>query len=131
MRFLGPRLHGYLDVVFIVCFVVGPLVFGLGGTPAIVSLLLAALLLILTLMTQYPLGVVRRIPFFVHGLIELAVTIFVAVLPRIDGYAPGSPARRFYWAMAILLAAVWLLTDYREPRLDLAAPGAPTGPKAG
>jgi hypothetical protein len=114
MRVLSPRLHGYLDIVFIVCFVLGPLVFGLGGTPALISILLAFTLLILTLMTRFPLGVAKKVPFVVHGLIELAMAIFVALLPRLGGYAPGSPARSFFWAMGIGLAAVWLLTDYRE-----------------
>jgi hypothetical protein len=113
MRVLSPRLHGYLDIVFIVCFVVGPLAVGLGGTPALISFLLALTLLILILTTRFPLAIVKRVPFVVHGLIELAMAIFVALLPRLGGYAPGSPARGFFWTMAIGLAIVWLLTDYR------------------
>lgn len=122
MRFLSARLHGYLDVAFIILFVLGPLVFGLGGTPALISLVLAALMLILTLMTGYPMGVVKRITFFAHGLVELAVTIFVALLPRLDGYSPGSPARRFFWMAAIALAIVWLVTDYRHDARETIAP---------
>jgi hypothetical protein len=113
MRVLSARLHGYLDIVFIVCFVFGPLVFGLGGTPVLISFLLALTLFILILTTRFPLGKVKRVPFVVHGLIELAMAIFVALLPRLGGYAPGSPARSFFWTMAIGLAVVWLLTDYR------------------
>ncbi len=45
---------------------------------------------------------------------ELGIAIFVALLPKLDGYSPGSPARRFYWAMAVALGIVWLLTDYRS-----------------
>ena len=44
------------------------------------------------------------------------MAIFAALLPRLDGYAPGSPARSFFWTMAIGLAIVWLLTDYRGER---------------
>lgn len=113
MRFISARLHGYLDIVFIALFLIGPLVFGLGGTPLVISILLAAVLVILMLVTGYPLGVTKRITLFAHGLVELAMAIFVALLPRLDGYSPGSPARRFYWGMAIGLAIVWLLTDYR------------------
>ncbi len=113
MRFIGARLHGYLDIAFIALFLIGPLVFGLGGTPLVISILLAALFLLLTLVTGYPFGVTRRITLFAHGLIELAVAVFVALLPKLDGYSAGSPARRFYWGMAVVLAIVWLLTDYR------------------
>jgi hypothetical protein len=55
----------------------------------------------------------KQIPFLAHGLVELAVAVFLAVLPRIGGYSPGSPARRFYATMAVAIAVVWLLTDYR------------------
>src|SRR5512141_801240 len=113
MRILGPRLHGYIDVATILIFLVGPLLFGLGGSPALISWILAAVYLGLTLLTRYPLGVSKQIPFFIHGLVELLVAVFLAVLPRLDGYAPGSPARRFYWTMAIVIGLVWILTDYR------------------
>ena len=113
MRFIGARLHGYLDIVFIALFLIGPLVFGLGGTPLVISVLLAAVFLLLTLVTGYPLGVTKRLTLFAHGLVELAVAVFVALLPKLDGYSAGSPARRFYWTMAVGLAIVWLLTDYR------------------
>ena len=113
MRFIGPRLHGYLDIAFVALFLIGPLVFGLGGTPLVISILLAVLFLVLTLVTGYPMGTTKRITLFAHGLIELAVAVFVALLPKLDGYSVGSPARRFYWGMAVVLAIVWLLTDYR------------------
>jgi hypothetical protein len=123
MRVLNPRIHGYLDIVFIVCFVLGPLAFGLGGTPALISFLIALTFLMLTLMTRFPFGIVKKVPFVVHGLIELGITIFTALLPRLGGYSPGSPARQFFWAMAIALAIVWLLTDYREEARTAPAPG--------
>ena len=113
MRFIGARLHGYLDIVFIALFVIGPLVFGLGGTPLVISLLLAAAILVLMLVT----GSATR------------TGAHYAVLPRARGtgdrdlrrppaearwLSAGSPARRFYWAMAVALGIVWLLTDYRS-----------------
>jgi hypothetical protein len=113
MRVLGPRIHGYIDVAAILIFALAPFLYGLGGPPALISWGLALVFLILTLFTRFPMGVSKQIPFFAHGLVELAVAVFLAVLPRIGGYSPGSPARRFYWTMAIVIAVVWLLTDYR------------------
>jgi hypothetical protein len=113
MRVLGPRIHGYVDVAAILVFALAPFLVGLGGSPALISWGLALVFLILTLFTRYPMGVAKQIPFFAHGLVELAVAVFLAVLPRIGGYSPGSPARRFYSTMAVVIAVVWLLTDYR------------------
>ena len=120
MRLFGPRIHGYFDVAAILVFALAPFVVGLGGPPALISWGLALLFLILTLFSRYPMGVAKQIPFLAHGLVELIVAVFLAVLPRIGGYAPGSPARRFYWTMAIVLAIVWLLTDYRGGEAETA-----------
>jgi hypothetical protein len=123
MRVLSARIHGYLDFVVIAILVLGPFVVGLGGTPALISWLIAAAHLLLTLSTRFPMGVWRVIPFVVHGLIELAVAAFFAALPFTAGYSPGSPARRFYVTMAALVFLLWVLTDYRgdEPGLNRAS----------
>ncbi len=120
MRVLGPRLHGYVDIAVIVVFALAPFLVPLGGTPALISWGLALAHLILTLITRYPMGKSPQIPFLAHGLVELAVAVFLAVLPRLGGYSPGSPARRFYWAMAIVIGVVWVLTDYRGGEAETA-----------
>jgi hypothetical protein len=120
MRLIGPRIHGYFDVALILVFALAPFIVGLGGPPALISWGLAVLFLLLLLITRFPLGVSKQIPFVVHGLVELVVAVFLAVLPRTGGYAPGSPARRFYWTMAIVIAIVWLLTDYRGGEAETA-----------
>jgi hypothetical protein len=114
MRVLSARIHGYLDFVLVAILVLGPFVVGLGGSPALIAWLLAAAHLLLTLATRFPMGVWRVIPFWVHGLVELAVAAFFAALPFTAGYSPGSPARRFYVTMAALVFLVWVLTDYRR-----------------
>ena len=120
MRVIGPWIHGYIDIVTIVVFALAPFLVGLGGPPALISWGLALAHLILTLVTRFPMGRSPQIPFSVHGLVELVVAVFLAVLPRIGGYAPGSPARRFYWTMAIVIGVVWLLTDYRGGEAETA-----------
>lgn len=81
MRVLSPRIHGYLDFAVVVIFLLAPLALGLGGTPALVSYLLAIVHLVMTLMTRFPAGISKKIPFMVHGFIELAVAIFLVLLP--------------------------------------------------
>jgi hypothetical protein len=120
MRVLSARVHGVLDIVTVVLLVLGAIVSGLGGAPLAIALTLAAVHLLLTLLTDFPMGVVKRIPFFVHGIVELVVGIGLLLLPSFAGYGPGSPARRFYLAMGALILVVWALTAYRrvEARAD-------------
>lgn len=114
MRFLNARLHGVLDLVTVVLFVVGPLAFRLGGSPAEIAYGLAIVHLVMSLLTRYPLGIRKVIPFVVHGIVELVVGVFLLILPTLAGYAPGSPARRFYMIMGAIILIVWALTAYRS-----------------
>jgi hypothetical protein len=118
MRILSPRVHGVIDLATVAILVLGPIVIGLGGSPLAIALTLAAIHLLLTLATDYPMGVWKRIPFFVHGIVELIVGVALLVLPSYAGYGPGSPARRFYLAMGAVILVVWALTAYRESRAD-------------
>lgn len=123
MRILDARVHGVLDLIAVVLFLLGPLLFGLGGSPAAISYTLAIVHLVMTLLTRYPMGRWKVIPFPVHGIVELVVGAALLILPSYAGYAPGSPARRFYLGMGALVLVVWALTAYgaREPRAEASA----------
>lgn len=112
MRFLNARIHGYLDLVMVALLVIGPLMMGLGGTPAAICYALAIVHLLLTLLTDFPLGAKKVIPLFVHGLIELLVGVTMLVLPSLLGFGPGSPAKRFYTFAGAAILLIWVLTDY-------------------
>ncbi|MGE5275854.1 MAG: hypothetical protein ACM3SU_02560, partial [Acidobacteriota bacterium] len=99
MRILSARIHGMLDFVVVAVFLLAPLLVGLGGSPAAISYALAVVHLLLTLMTRFPAGRWKIVPFFVHGIVELVVGIALLILPSFAGYSPGSPARRFYLAI--------------------------------
>lgn len=116
MRILNARVHGVLDLVAVLAFLLGPILFGLGGSPAAISFVLAVVHLVVTLSTDFPLGRWKRIPFFIHGILELIVGVFLLILPSIGGYAPGSPARQFYMLMGAFLLIVWALTAYGPER---------------
>lgn len=115
MRILSARVHGVIDLVTVLVLVLGPLVVGLGGAPAAIAYSLAAIHLLMTLLTRFPMGVWKRIPFYVHGIVELVVGIALLLLPTFAGYGPGSPAKRFYIAMGAVILVVWALTAYRGP----------------
>jgi hypothetical protein len=118
MKVLNARIHAYLDVALVLAFVLGPLVFGLGGSPALISFALALVFLILRVVTWARARSAATTVSIPHGLVELAITVYLAFLPRLDGYSPGSPARRFFWIMAVAVGLIWLLTGYGRQSLD-------------
>ena len=115
MRILSPRVHGIIDLMLIVVLLLAPTLVGLGGSPAAIAYSLAAIHLLLTLLTKYPMGVWKQIPFVYHGIVELIVGMALLLLPSFAGYGPGSPAKRFYLAMGAVILVVWALTAYRGP----------------
>jgi peptidoglycan/LPS O-acetylase OafA/YrhL len=113
MRILSARIHGMLDFVIVVVFLLAPLLVGLGGSPAAISYTLAVVHLVMTLMTRFPAGRWKTIPFVVHGIVELIVGAALLILPSFAGYSPGSPARQFYLAMGATILVIWALTGYQ------------------
>ena len=114
MRTLSARAHGFLDYVTVVGFVLAPTVVGLGGLPKWICYVLAAVHLLLTLLTNFPLGATELIPFTLHGLIELLVSIALVFLPWLLGFADYAAARYFFVATGATIFIVWALTEYNR-----------------
>lgn len=70
MNTITPRVHGYLDYVTVVVFLLAPTLIGLTGIPAMLAYALAGIHLAMTLGTDFPLGIVKLIPIPIHGWIE-------------------------------------------------------------
>ena len=110
---LSPRTHGYLDYATVAVFALAPSVLGLDGFAATLSYLLAAVHLLMTVLTAFPLGVVLKIPFRLHGTVELVVGVVLVALALLlfDG-----TERAFTLAMGLVILAVWAATDYEWRR---------------
>ena len=113
MRILSARTHGILDYVTVIGFALAPSVLGLDGLPKWICYALAGIHLLLTLLTDFPLGALKLIPGAVHGFIELMVSIVLVILPWILGFAVLPVARNFFIAVGVIIFIVWRLTEYR------------------
>lgn len=119
MKILNPRVHGYIDYLAVLYFLAAPSLFGFTGLPATIFYVLAAAHLILTLLTAYPLGVVKVIPFPLHGAIELLAGVALVALPWLLGFANSDVlARNIYVASGAVLFIAWLVTDYKTAEIS-------------
>ena len=116
MRTIGAWSHGIIDYVVFILLITGPSVAGFAGRQATIAYILAVLLFALTILTRFPLGVVKVIGFGTHGVIEFLLGILLLVLPWIANFARGVHSRNFYVAMALLILLVDALTDFRRVR---------------
>ncbi|HVT02997.1 MAG TPA: hypothetical protein VHL58_06425 [Thermoanaerobaculia bacterium] len=114
MKILTPRQHGYLDYVTVVGFAVAPTVLELRGLFASIAYTLAIVHMFLTFVSAFPLGVLKLVPFKIHGLIELIVAVVLIALPWILHFADTPVPRNFYVGAGIVIFIVWLITSYRE-----------------
>ena len=113
MKILNPRTHGYLDYVTVMLFLVAPTVLGLTGIPAMLAYALAVIHLVMTLVTNFPLGVVKLIPFTIHGWVERVIGPLLIVVPFVLGFSTDLVARNFYVAIGFVIVLVGLVTDYK------------------
>ncbi len=117
MKFLTPRIHGYLDYLTVLIFFLAPLLLGLEGLSAGISYALAVIHLLMTVLTDFSLGFAKMIPFKKHGWVETVVGPIVLLLPFIVGLY--ETARTFYIAMGAIIIIVSLLTDYKQASLKI------------
>ncbi|OJH36053.1 hypothetical protein [Cystobacter ferrugineus] len=110
---LSPKVHGYGDYFVVVLFALAPSLFGFSGLPVVLCYVLAMMHLCMSLLTAYPLGVARLIPFPVHGTVEAVVAIALLAAPFLFGFSTVVTAHNFFIISAIGLFLVWLGTDYK------------------
>lgn len=127
MKILSPRVHGYLDYGVVALLLLAPSLLGFAGVPATICYVLAVVHAGMTLLTAFPLGLAKLIPFSIHGAIEVVVSVFLVAAPWIFNFAEVMAARNFFIASAVGLGIVWLLTDYRSSYAPTTSPGVRYG----
>jgi len=113
MKIISLRVHGYLDYATVVVFLLAPTLIGLTGLPAMLAYGLAGVHLLMTLLTDFPLGIGKLIPLPIHGWVERVVGPVLVLVSFVPAFAVETPARIFYIVMGVVIILVGLLTDYR------------------
>jgi len=113
MKILNPQIHGFLDYGLALTLYVAPTLFGFSATPAMLAYIVATAQLVTSLATAYPLGVMKLIPFPVHGVIESLVAVGLIAFPWVLGFASETNPRNFFVGAGVVLLVVVALTDYK------------------
>ena len=114
MRVLGAFSHGVIDYLMVIFLAIGPGVAGFHGRQATMCYLLAAVHFLMTVITRFPLGVLKTLPFALHGAIEIVVAVLLIILPWLANFSAGVLSRNFFVAIGVLIGLIFLLTDYRS-----------------
>jgi len=121
MKILSPTAHGILDYLTVAFFALAPTMFGFAGTYATVCYVLAAGYLLITLLTAFPMGVLKVIPFLVHGRLELVSGVVFLVSPWLFGFADENmTARNLFVASGVVFLLIWFITDWHAETRSVA-----------
>jgi hypothetical protein len=112
MKVLSPRAHGIIDYLLVGMLLLAPVLLRFGTAATVISYLTAAVHLAMSLLTDYPLGVSRRIPFSVHGAVEFSIGVGLMACPWLLGFSDTAVSRGFFLFAGALLLIVVLTTRY-------------------
>ncbi|WP_247236631.1 SPW repeat protein [Telluribacter sp. SYSU D00476] len=89
MRFISTKAHGALDYLTGILLIASPWLFGfnLGDEAQWVAIISGAALLLLSVMTDYEMGVMKNIKMSTHLTMDVLMGVFLAASPWLFGFA--------------------------------------------
>lgn len=112
MGVIPPKVHRIIDFVMVAVFAAAPFVTDLHGRTRMFSFVLAALVLVLALLTRAPGETSRPISMKMHRMLDIGLGAVLVALPLIRNWTDD--ARVFYLAIGAAILVVAVLTDDRE-----------------
>jgi hypothetical protein len=108
MRIIGTRIHGLLDYCMGLLLIGAPLLLNLSTNEAETWVLIGAgiIIIIYSLLTNYELGAVKRVPVRTHLRLDLAVGILLCVSPWLFGFSEFVWQPHFFLGIIIICLSI-------------------------
>jgi hypothetical protein len=120
-RSIGAVSHGILDYALAILLLAAPSVVGFAGVQAKWAYIFGGVLLVMAIVTRYPLGIIKIVGLGIHGFVELLLAICLIAAPWYGNFARGVLSRNFYVMLGLLMLVLWFITDFRGVRDRVAA----------
>jgi hypothetical protein len=111
---LKPAAHGVLDYGLAFLFLLAPSIFNFPDNASNLSYIIGAVYIGTSLITRYPLGLFKLLPFPIHGALETIMALAWIVFPWVLGFSQHAAARNFFVIAGVGLLLVVTLTDYKS-----------------
>lgn len=113
-RLLPAWLHAIADYAVGALLIVVAIASGVGGAAEATGIVVGATVLLVSVLTKYPLGVVKVLPFKVHSAGDYLAAALLIVAPFATGFNDtNSGLAAFYVAMGVAVLGVSLITNYQ------------------
>lgn len=114
-KLLPAKVHGVVDYGSGFALVAIALIFGFSETAVGTGFVLGAVLIVISLLTDYPLGLIKVIPFVVHSAADYLGAAALITAPFVLGFNDSDTrSAASYVVMGVALVAVSLITDYGD-----------------
>jgi hypothetical protein len=111
---LNSKIHGIIDYAVVLFLWLSPTLFEFPKITSVFTYILGCIHLVLTLTTNFELGVIKIIPLKIHGWIELVVSIVLFGCAFLLGNMEGSTPVIFYSLFGAAVFLTWVITDYNS-----------------
>jgi hypothetical protein len=110
---LNPKFHGTIDYLIIILLFLFPTLFHqLSSLTTRITYTLAEIHLVITLCTNFQLGIFKIITFKTLGRIELMVSFILIAIALYLGTEDNHQAQFFYLSAALIVFLNWRFTSY-------------------
>ena len=111
-KMINPRVHSALDYAVAGSFLLmGALFWKRNRRAAVGSLLCGGATAAVSLLTDYPGGVRKVIPYSMHGEIDAGLIAMTAAIPRLV-HIENDPEAKFFARQAVAKTAITAMTDF-------------------
>lgn len=114
MKIISSKAHGLLDYATVIFLLAAPTIFQMEGTLCTFTYVLAGVHFVLTALTAFEVGLIKVIPFRVHGILEVVVAIALTGVALWFRSNENDLGFYFYLGLAIVIMIVFLLTDFKS-----------------
>src|SRR3954451_1152326 len=120
VKLVPAWLHGIGDYGAGIALIVVALIVGGTDKAVLTGVILGAVLLAVSLVTRYPLGAVKAVPFPVHSLGDYLGGLLLILAPFVLDFADSDTGLAvFYIGVGAVVVLLSLMTDYQDPRITL------------
>jgi len=125
VRFLPAWFHAIADYAVAITLIVVAIAVGGSGKAVGAGVAIGAVVLAVSMLTRYPLGVVKVLPFWLHSAGDyLAAALLAAVPFALSFNHTDAGLSAFYVVAGVAVLAVSLITNYQySPRRWAPTPG--------
>ena len=120
VKLVPAWLHGIGDYGAGIALIVVALIVGGTDKAVLTGVVLGAVVLAVSLVTRYPLGAVKAVPFPVHSAGDYLGALLLILAPFVLDFSDSDPGLTvFYVVVGVVVALLSLVTDYQDPRITL------------